>query len=262
MFTHRLEYRLWRRRRRRRRIILALTAVLLLAAALHGGAGHAHHRHDARKAATSRTARDRHGAARVRPRISGKEGNPAEPRTGTAGTGLRWADFHGIQLPYSATDGPRHTQDGLAWGFADTPRGALLGAVNVAVRTAALWGPRIFGPTIGHQVTGPDAGALLRADLSDYAAMRAAAQVRSGQPAGRGYAAEAAYRFLSFTPAAATVDIVTEGPSSSSATVMTATRIALVWQRGDWRVIAPPGGDWGSSATPVSSLTGFTTFPE
>src|SRR6266571_4613540 len=103
MFTHRLEYRLWRRRR----IVLALLALLLLAAALHGGAGHAHHRHDARKAATSRTARDRHGAARVRrPRISGKERNPAQARTGTAGTGLRWADFHGIQLPYSATDGP------------------------------------------------------------------------------------------------------------------------------------------------------------
>ncbi len=71
--------------------------------------------------------------------------------------------------------------------------------------------------------------------------------------AGRGYAAEAAYRFLAFTPAAATVDIVTEGPGSGSATVMTATRIEVVWQRGDWRVIAPPGGDWASSAAPVSS---------
>lgn len=111
------------------------------------------------------------------------------------------------------------------------------------------------------QVTGPDARALLRADISDYAAMRAASQVRTGQPAGRGYATEAAYRFLAFTPSAATVDIVTEGPSSGSATVMTATRIGLVWQRGDWRVVAPPGGDWASSATPVSSLTGYTTFP-
>src|SRR6266568_1918072 len=260
MFTHRLEYRLWRRRRRRRRIILALTAVLLLAAALHSAGEQAHGRHQARRAAPAHTVRDRHGAARERTPSSGHAKNPAEPRTGTAGTGLRWAGFHGIPLPYSATDGPHRTRNGLAWGFADTPRGALLAAVNIAVRTAALWGPQVFGPTIRHQVTGPDAGAMLRADLSDYAAMRAATHVRSGQPVGRGYAAEAAYWFLAFTPAAATVDIVTEGPGSGSATVTTATRIELVWQRGDWRVIAPPGGDWSSSATPISSLAGYTTF--
>ncbi len=256
MLTHRLEYRLWRRRRRRRRIILALTAVLLLAAVLHGGGGHTPHRD--KKAGTAHIAR-RHPVRPGRARISGNRKTSAES-TATAGIGLNWAGFHGIELPYSAKNGPHHTRNGLASGFTDTPRGALLAAVNIAVRTAALWGPRIFGPTIRHQVTGPDARALLRTDVSDYAAMRAGAKVRSGQPAGRGYAAEAAYRFLSFTPAAATVDIVTEAPGSGGASVMTATRIGLVWQHGDWRVIAPPGGDWASSATPISSLTGYTTF--
>ena len=56
--------------------------------------------------------------------------------------------------------------------------------------------------------------ALLQADASDYAALRAAAHVRPGQPAGRGYAVEAGYRFAAYTPASATVDIVTEGPGS------------------------------------------------
>jgi hypothetical protein len=204
------------------------------------------------------------------PRVHGaRPAMPASraPRAGgsgtqpTAGQGLSWADFHGIQLPVSFQDGPHRTRDGLAWGFADTPRGALLAAINIAVRTAALWGPAIYQPTIRHQVTGPDAAALLSADASDYAQLRAAAHVRAGKPAGRGYAAETAYRFDAYSPADATVDIVTAGPGSGGTTVLAATRIEATWRRGDWRVVAPPGGDWGNSATSVSSLTGYTTFP-
>ena len=122
-------------------------------------------------------------------------------------------------------------------------------------------GTGIYRPTIRHQVTGPDAAALLKADASDYAALRAAAHVRPGQPAGRGYAVEAGFRFVAYTPAGATVDIVTEGPGSGGTTVMVATRIEVVWLRGDWRVVAPPGGNWANSATAISSLTGYTTFP-
>lgn len=187
---------------------------------------------------------------------AGTSGSPA-----TAGQGVSWADFHGIELPVSAHDGPHNARGGLAWGFADTPRGALLAAINIGVRTAALWGPDIYQPTITYQVTGPDADSLLKADTSDYAALRAAASVPAGQPAGRGYAVEAAYRFTAWSPADATVDVVTEGPGSSGATVLAATRIEVLWRRGDWRVVAPPGGDWANAASSISSLTGYTTFP-
>lgn len=179
----------------------------------------------------------------------------------TAGNGLSWADFHGIELPVSAQDGPRNASNGLAQGFTDTPRGALLAAINLGVRTAALWGPAIYLPTIRHQVIGPDATALLSADTASYNALRAAAHVQPGHPAGRGYAVEAAYRFAAWTPADATVDIVTEGPGSSGATVMAATRVEVVWRHGDWRLVAPPGGDWANSAASISSLTGYITFP-
>lgn len=152
MFT-RWEYHLWRRRRRRRMIALALTAALLLAAALHGGQPHhPHHpRHTPAARSSSRAAHRARATARAA-RVGSHSGRPgqrqAEPGTASAGTGLRWAGFHGIELPSSAQDGPRHTRGGLAWGFTDTPRGALVAAVNIAVRTAALWGPGIFGPTI------------------------------------------------------------------------------------------------------------------
>ena len=174
---------------------------------------------------------------------------------------MSWIDFHGIQLPVSAKAGPRHRHNGLARGFADTPLGAVLAAVNIGVRTAAQWGPRIYRPTINHQVTGPGARALLAADNSDYAALRAAAHVAPGQPAGRGYAVEAAYRLTAYTPTAATADIVTEGPASNGTTAIAVTRIQVVWRRGDWRVVAPPGGTWASSATTASSLRDYTAFP-
>ena len=227
----------------------AVLAIAVLAL-LHGHA-------QPRRGSTTGPARGTEPAAPAsRAPQSGSSGTQA-----AAGQGLSWADFHGIQLPASAQDGPHHTRDGLAWGFADTPRGALLAAINVAVRTAALWGPAIYQPTIRHQVTGPDTAALLRADASDYAQLRAAAHVRTGKPAGRGYAAETAYRFDAYSPADAAVDIVTAGPGSSGTTVLAATRIEVIWRGGDWRVVAPPGGDWGNSATSVSSLTGYTTFP-
>lgn len=54
--------------------------------------------------------------------------------------GLRWADYHGVQLPGSPLAGPRQAAGGLARGFADTPLGALLAAVNIGVRANAQWG--------------------------------------------------------------------------------------------------------------------------
>jgi hypothetical protein len=179
----------------------------------------------------------------------------------TAGQGLIWVSFHGMQLPASPTAGPRDTRHGLASGFADTPQGALLAAINIGVRTAAQWGSAIFVPAITRQVTGPAATALLRAEATAYAELRSAAHVHQGQPAGQGYAAEDGYRFSAWSPAAATVDILTAGPTASGATVLAATRVQVVWQRGDWRVVAPPGGNWANAATAISSPLGYTIFP-
>jgi hypothetical protein len=249
------QYRRWRRRRRRRiMLLLAVVLVLGAAAAAHATGGHA------RQANTVPPGRHSSPAAHRRPVKTARAARPDRPRIGTAETSLRWMDFHGIELPVSTQDGPRHARRGLVWGFTDTPRGALLAAVNIGVRTAALWGPAIYRPTIRQQVTGPDQRALLAADISDYAALRAASPVRPGRPAGRGYAAEAGFRFVGYTPAGATVDLATEGPGTSGTTVLVAIRVQVVWLHRDWRVVAPPGGNWAGSATVISSLTGYTTF--
>jgi hypothetical protein len=72
---------------------------------------------------------------------------------------------------------------------------------------------------------------------------------------------EEAFRWVAYTPADATVDIVSAGPGSDGVTVRAVTRIEVVWSGRDWRVIAPPGGDWGNSAAPLRSLSGFTLLP-
>ena len=245
MFTRAARRR--RRWRRRRRLTLLLVAAIVAAVATQT------------YARLSPVNPARTAATNAEP--STAAGTPASATAGVGRLDLRWSDFHGIELPVSTQAGPLHMQHGLAWGFTDTPLGAVLAAVNIGVRTAAQWGPGIYQPTITYEVTGPDAHALLAADDSDYAALQAAAHVAPGQPAGRGYAVEAAYRLAAYTPRTATADIVSEGPASNGTTVLAVTRIQLLWQSGDWRVIAPPGGTWASSATTATSLTGYTTFP-
>jgi hypothetical protein len=192
--------------------------------------------------------------------------NPAiPPRASSAEfvdlAGLRWVDFHGIRLPVTAQDGPREMRGGLASGFTDTPAGALLAAINIGVRTAAQWGPPVYQPTITHQVVGPDTAALLTAQAAAYQQLQATTHVASGQPAGRGYAVEAAYRLVTYNPSDTALDLVTAGPGSDGTTVLAVTRIEVTWRDGDWRVVAPPDGDWGNSATTITSLTGYTIFP-
>ncbi|WP_432872290.1 hypothetical protein [Microbispora rosea] len=40
------------------------------------------------------------------------------------------------------------------------------------------------------------------------------------------------------------------------------TRMQMVWRDEDWRVVAPPGGDWTRSSAPVTDLTGYILFPD
>jgi hypothetical protein len=234
-------YRRYRRRRRHRRLALLAVAVLVIGLAVQ----HTTQAHRPRPTPPARSASP----------VTG----PVPATRVLTSRGLRWLDFHGIELPVSATAGPRILRNGLAAGFTDTPAGAVVAAVNIVVRTAAQWGPGIYRPTILRQLTGPAAGTLLAQDRHAYLALRAAAAVPPGQPIGRGYATEAAYRLTRCTPGSAVVDIVSAAPASNGALARAVTRIQLRWQRGDWRVLAPPGGAWASS--PAASLSGYTAFP-
>ena len=175
--------------------------------------------------------------------------------------GLRWSAYHGVMLPSSPAAGPRDASGGLASGFADTPLGALTAALNIAVRANAQWGPGVYGPTIRGQVTGPYAAALLAGCQATYTQDSKAAHVTGGASLGNAYVTEEAFRWVAWSPAAATVDLVSAAPGSQGVTVRATVRVQVTWSGGDWRVVAPPGGDWGNAAASLSSLSGYTLFP-
>jgi hypothetical protein len=118
----------------------------------------------------------------------------------------------------------------------------------------------VFDPTIQDQVDGPDKATLLAETEASYEDLAGKAGVTPGAPVGRAYAVEEGFRVESFSRDAATVDVVTAGPADDGTTVRVATRIQVVWRDNDWRVLAPPGGDWGSSAQTVSSVDGYQSF--
>jgi len=198
-------------------------------------------------------------APRRSPAASAPAGGAQLPQVSLAG--LRWSDYHGVELPSSPAAGPRDTSGGLASGFTDTPLGALAAALNIGVRANAQWGPGIYGPTIRDQVTGPDAGALLAGCQAGYAQASQAAHVTGGAPLGNAYVTEEAFRWVAYASSDATVDLVSAGPGSQGVTVQATTRVEVTWSGGDWRVAAPPGGDWGNAAAGLSSLSGYTMFP-
>ena len=174
---------------------------------------------------------------------------------------VRWSGFYGVELPVSAQAGPYDTSGGVAAGFAHTPLGALLAAVNIGVRANAQWGPRIFTAVIRGQVTGPDAAALLAAARPPTTRPPSPGGVTGGQPLGTVDVTEQAFRWITYTPSAAILDLVSAGPGDGGATVRASVQMEVVWDGGDWKVVAPPGGDWGNSAAELSSLAGYTAFP-
>lgn len=190
---------------------------------------------------------------------SGSQGQPQVPRVSL--DSVRWSSFYGVELPVSAQAGPYDTSAGVAAGFAHTPLGALLAAVNIGVRANAQWGPRIFTMVIRGQVTGPDAAALLTGCQAAYDQAAQSDGVTGGQPLGTVDVTEQAFRWITYTPAAAILDLVSAGPGSNGATVRASVQMEVVWDGGDWKVVAPPGGDWGNSAAELSSLAGYTAFP-
>jgi hypothetical protein len=170
-------------------------------------------------------------------------------------SGVRWVPYHGVRLPQSAQAGPSGTAYGCASGYADSPLGALLAMINIGVRTSWELGPAVFQPTIQQQVTGPFEAAMLSADLDAWGAAGDQA------PPGDADAVEAAYQWVSYTPSVATADIVTEGTSTSGSLIYAVTQIQAEWLDGDWRVVAPPGGNWANDATQIPSTNGYLTFP-
>lgn len=239
----------------RRVVLIVLAVAVVLGAVL--ALGVALGRGSARPAATARPKTTRAPAAST----------PTAPVPAIIPTvnlkGLHWANVDGLPVPVSPTAGPHHTAHGLASGFAHTPLGALMAAVNLPIRTNAPVGSNIFLPTIEHQVVGSNQPAMLAGTNATYAQELAQAKppVPAGSAAFRSFAVISGFRWTSYTPNVAIVHVVESGAGTGGQPIYGDARYELRWSGGDWRLVAPPTGNWRTVVTQVPSLTGYTLFP-
>lgn len=185
------------------------------------------------------------------------------PRAAAAAPDVTWAPVAGVDLPVSRLHGPRRTAGGAAAGYSRSAPGAAIAAVQVLVRTSPGAGPGVFDPVLAEQVTGPDLPSMLLVTRDEYERLRAQAGSAPGAPAQQATARVAGYvvRALDLEAGDATVDVVLSSPDLDAEGRSVAFRVDLRWTQDDWRVVAPPGGDWGAVATPLGGLpAGLLTY--
>lgn len=200
------------------------------------------------------------GAPRV-PASAPSAGTPGAPDPTTALATLGPVDTAmydlpgGVRLPRSPTAGPANTDNYLALGFARTPLGAAVAAVNIGTRTNGFMGEPIYRPTLERQVIGPG-----QQDLLLLAERRGNPQV----PGPEDRVSAASVRYYGFTidaynPQVATVSYLGIVPRDGKE-IYYAQQVTLRWVDGDWRLVAPPDGDFTGAAKIVSSVVAFHPF--
>ncbi|WP_067522116.1 hypothetical protein [Nocardia uniformis] len=169
------------------------------------------------------------------------ESSAPQPDLTSVPAGLHWNSFQGIAIP-AGEDGP--TTNGVtATGYRQTPQGAALAAIAHTVRLSTADNTSWAHITAAEVAPGParDAWTLARA------------RVKIAQPADPATAPRIlGYQITSYQPERATVNAVSAYPDKSLA----ATAIAVVWQRGDWRLELP---DPASTTPTVSAITSVPT---
>jgi hypothetical protein len=152
-------------------------------------------------------------------------------------------------LPYSGSAGPCKVTATTATGFAHTPAGALLAAAQVSGRISVTTPLEVATDTIEQQViAGPARDALL-----------SSTRARAGKPLTEQDAGQlTAWSMLTYTPDTAVVSLALANPGLTGQYVT--LPITVRWADGDWRVVAPPGGSWDSSAAVTPILDGYVEW--
>lgn len=156
-----------------------------------------------------------------------------------------WAVFDTVALPSVPGQGPRRVDGALATGYAHTPTGALLAAVNESYRVALADDSQ-------------DWRAAVQAMLAPGPGRDAFLALRAGQaqpPAVSGdYAQIQGYQFLSYTGSDAVLELVTRDVHGALQT----GALHVAWLDGDWRLVLPASGLGTVQTTP--SLAGFVAW--
>ncbi len=159
----------------------------------------------------------------------------------------RWDLYRTVALPYSEQAGPAKVDGEIASGFAHTPIGALFASTHAAYRY------RLAPDSAWMQVTeamiqpGPGRDA--------WARVRAGYQLSGSPPAGSMFQM-AGFRFVTYSPETAVIQVVTRGVRGT----LQMTTSTVAWDGGDWKLVLQPDGSESPTAQRVDSLDGFVPW--
>ncbi|HCT80704.1 MAG TPA: hypothetical protein DGT23_29880 [Micromonosporaceae bacterium] len=168
----------------------------------------------------------------------------------TAPAGISWALVGQSAVPVSGTDGPAQVGGCRASGYAHTPVGALIAAAQISTRSGYSAGRQCWEPALtGQFVASADRDTLLGLlNNADAAGHPAAAPGELAQISG--------FRFVSYTGDTAVIGLIRRTPQGSHAQ----TTLTVQWADGDWKLVAPSGGQWPAITAALTSLAGTTPW--
>lgn len=177
-----------------------------------------------------------------------------------AGDRIDWVRRCGVDLPESQRHGPNGVDGDRRYGFTRDAGGAVVAAAHLLVQVSPQVGPDVFMPTITDQVTGPDAQALVDAVHAEYEQAVETTGVPYGQPVCPIYAQVVGYVVDSHTAQATSLRLLAKGAGTDGSPQLVALLVQLSWEDGDWRLVAPPMGDWSRMSTllAASAAESFT----
>lgn len=197
----------------------------------------------------------RNPAGQLRPQ-TGPARRPGDPDWLTAPpAGLAepggWQRVHGAVIPFSSSDGPTHSRDGIAAGYAHTPQGAALAAAASINQVAARPGDRAV--VAARMVLTAD-------DQKAFDAGIAAGKLPVQQPDSvtRNLVASDAFRIDSYATDLAVLRLAAPTPTEpTGARSWVTVTVGMVWHDGDWRIRG--NGRQLPTAT-TTDLTGWTRW--
>lgn len=161
--------------------------------------------------------------------------------------GVSWELVNGIAVPVSETAGPTQVDGPVHHGFAHTPEGALMAALQIWTRYGFSEGDGWHEVTMRQVMPGPG--------REVYVEAREKVGAITAEPA-NGWGQVAGFRFQSYSPQEAAIEVVQEFDDET----LQLTSYTVVWDGGDWRMKLQPDGDPGPYTSVVPDLSGFVKF--
>jgi len=168
----------------------------------------------------------------------------------TAAPVVQWQTLGQMTLPTGgAVYGPCQLTATTATGYAHTPGGALIAAVQIFARSTTSAPVDVAVATVqGQFIHTTDRDILLNS------AKTSPRQSLSPDRVGR----VAAYQVSAYTPDTASLSVAYRADALPGQYV--AMRLVVQWLDGDWRMVPPLAGTWSGAGEALTELPGFTAW--